>query len=196
MATLSSPAETKKLAPCGATLTPLTIPRWALTLQTHLRLARSHTRTSPSQAPEINCTSDECGCDEHHTPSVWPSMAPIKGLANTFSSFTAFSALRYSRAFAKGWSSGAVFRGRMRRSDASSRVHACSDLARALNFMSPCALLGRNDLYRTLKRIWVLVRRPGDENKISFFLSLCFPPIASGQDARAWQASTKFQELP
>ena len=133
---LSSPAVTKKSAPLGATETPLTMPRCAAMLQTHFLDARSHTRTSPSQAPDINCTRLLCGDAEHQTPSVCPSRAPTNGFAKTRSSFVALRARRYSRACAKGCTSAEAFLGRTFTSVASSRVHFFSERASALNFIA------------------------------------------------------------
>ena len=111
------------------------MPRCAAMLQTHFLDARSHTRTSPSQAPDINCTRLLCGDAEHQTPSVCPSRAPTNGFAKTRSSFVALRARRYSRACAKGCTSAEAFLGRTFTSVASSRVHFFSERASALNFM-------------------------------------------------------------
>lgn len=60
------------------------------------------TVTSPSQAPD-NRKLREVGClHKQLTPSLCPSNAPINGLANTLSSFVAFSALTYSLGASRG----------------------------------------------------------------------------------------------
>lgn len=49
----------------------------------------------------MNCTRFFLLAAEQKTPSPCPSSAPTNGLANILSSFTAVSALVYSRAFKK-----------------------------------------------------------------------------------------------
>ena len=78
------------------------------------------------------------------TVSVWPSSAARKGFAKIFSSFVAFSARLYSRALANGCISGAVLRGLIFTSDASSLPVAFFSLrARALNFIVPAERASR-----------------------------------------------------
>ena len=72
----------------------------------HFRSVRCQTRTSPSAEAEQR-VERELGCLETQVnPSLCPSRLPRKGLANTRSSFTAFSARWYSRSASNGCSTG------------------------------------------------------------------------------------------
>ena len=105
-----SPQE-KKESPARANTTPATGPAWAGARQTHLRLARSHARHSPSAPPETTWTSwPRRGVPRHVMASRWPSKAQTKGLAIMRSSFAATTARWCSRAAAKGCAAGSRLR--------------------------------------------------------------------------------------
>ena len=97
----SSPHDTHRLPSC-VTEMPRTAPWWPISSRSALREGTSHSRISPSAAPDAATESCVGDLARHITPSLCPSSAPMKGFANTLSNFVAFNALLYSLARCRG----------------------------------------------------------------------------------------------
>ena len=117
----SSPQDTHRLPSC-VTEMPRTAPWWPISVRSARREGTSHSRISPSAAPDAATESCVGDFARHITPSLWPSSAPMKGFANTLSSLVAESARLYSFARCMGCSAGSKLRCTFKMSDLHSRV--------------------------------------------------------------------------